>query len=101
MIKQSVSYFCDICGKQVEEGELLKVNYPVVFISEQIGRHTIEPYISQKEIEICPDCACSVLMLEAKVNCCGDAEYSIKEEGGERSDIYKVFKNKKYANRPY
>ena len=94
MKKQTFSYFCDICKKQVEESELLTVKYPVVFVTEQNEGHIVEPYISQEEIDMCPDCTYSVLKLGA-TGCMGFNKYYIKEDDREQSDIYKLFKKQK------
>ena len=47
-------YFCDICGK--EEKDIKHINYPVIFQTEQTEGRSVEPYISNTNIDVCPNC---------------------------------------------
>lgn len=53
MKKTIEKYFCDICGK--EEKDIKHICYPVVQ-TEQIEGRSVEPYIYDTNIDVCPNC---------------------------------------------
>lgn len=54
MKKTIEKYFCDICGK--EEKDVKHICYPVIFQTEQTEGRSVEPYISDTNIDVCPNC---------------------------------------------
>ena len=73
-------YFCDICG---EETTVQKVNYPVIFHTEQDEGRPVKPYISQKMIDMCQDCLLKALRIDG-YGAQGNNEYELikKRDGG-------------------
>lgn len=61
MKKTIEQYFCDVCGVQAD---VQKINYPVVFHTEQTEERYTEPYISQKMIDVCGECLNAILRLD-------------------------------------
>ena len=53
---------CDICGREVP---CLRVDYPVVFTSEQTEGRPCKPYVQQTSLDLCPDCAAMSLRVNA------------------------------------
>lgn len=51
IIKKSI--ICDCCKK---EKPTQKVNYPVLFLTEQTEGRSVKPYISNQELDMCADC---------------------------------------------
>ncbi len=53
MKKTIEQYFCDVCG---EQSDVVQVNYPVIFHTDQTEGRSSNPYISQEKLELCPKC---------------------------------------------
>lgn len=56
-------YFCDICGKEAKD--IKHLNYPVIFQTEQTEGRSVEPYIYNTNIDVCPNCCKKILKLSA------------------------------------
>lgn len=54
---------CDLCGRQDDECQ--RIDYPVVFETDQTDRRSCEPYIYCKSIDVCPACQRRILMVRA------------------------------------
>ncbi|MEG6613750.1 hypothetical protein V6C42_12920 [Pseudoclostridium thermosuccinogenes] len=66
---------CDVCNK---EAEVVSVNYPVVFHTEQNEGRACESYISQQKLDICEEYQQKLLMLDGW-GAQGYNSYKIKE----------------------
>ena len=62
MKKVDIKIYCDVCGK--ESLNTKKINYPVIFYTEQIEGRSCNPYISQEILDICESCRDKVLRLK-------------------------------------
>lgn len=61
-----VKYKCDCCGKEVKkENIFIGINYPLIFTTNQTDGVACKPYIQNKNVDLCDDCANKVLKLEA------------------------------------
>ena len=78
MKKTIEQYFCDVCGKQAE---VQKVNYPVIFHTEQDEGRPVKPYISQKMIDMGQDCLHKTLVLHGD-GAKGNNHYFIRDKEG-------------------
>ena len=62
MKKVDIRMYCDICGE--ESLNTKKINYPVVFYTDQTEGRSCNPYISQETLDICESCRDKVLRLK-------------------------------------
>ena len=76
---EEIKYFCDICKKETNYKGCFRVNYPVIFITNQTDGVASKPYIEQKQIDICRDCADKILKITAS-GCQGYNEYKVRNE---------------------
>lgn len=59
MVKTVTKTYCDICEKETSNG--LNISYPIIWLTDETeGRSTI-PYISNKKIDVCRECASKIL----------------------------------------
>lgn len=56
-------YFCDICGKEAKD--IKPLDYPVIFQTEQTEGRSVEPYIYNTNIDVCPNCCKKILKISA------------------------------------
>lgn len=75
MKKVTETYICDICKR--EDSTVTKINYPVVFHTEQTEGKAVNSYISQEEIDVCDDCLCKICKLDG-YGAQGHNDYYIK-----------------------
>lgn len=52
-------FFCDICGAECKD--VKRINYPVVFHTDQTEGRSCEPYISNQNMDVCNDCCLKIL----------------------------------------
>lgn len=79
MKKEEIKYFCDICKKETNEKDCFRVNYPVIFTTNQTDGKECKAYIEQKQIDICRRCADKVLKITAS-GCQGCNDYKVLED---------------------
>jgi hypothetical protein len=53
---------CDICKK--EQPQILTINYPVLFTTEQTEGRGVTPYISQEKLDVCQECITKLVRLQ-------------------------------------
>lgn len=75
------SYKCDICGKEVESA--FRINYPVIFTTEQQEGMSCKPYIEQTNLDLCNQCMEKVAKIKA-VGAMGNNQYKIMEADNEQ-----------------
>ena len=76
---EEIKYFCDVCKKETNYEGCFSVNYPVIFTTNQTDGVASKPYIEQKQIDICRDCADKILKITAS-GCQGYNEYKVRNE---------------------
>lgn len=64
---------CDICKS---ESNIISVNYPVFFYTEQTEGRPVKPYISQQKLDLCDKCLRKVTKITA-TGAMGYNEYNI------------------------
>lgn len=82
MAKKTIEqYFCDICGKQAD---VINVNYPVIFHTEQDEGRSVKPYISQEKLDMCQECLLKTLAIDGS-GAQGANKYTLRnlKKGGE------------------
>ena len=79
MKKEEIKYFCDTCKEETNEKDCFRVNYPVIFTTNQTDGVSSKPDIEQMQIDICRHCAEKVLKITAS-GCQGYNEYKIINE---------------------
>lgn len=72
---EEVKYYCDICKKEIDYKDFFRMNYPVVFTRSLDGVST-PPYIGQRQIDLCHECASKVLKITSE-NKKGNCDYRI------------------------
>ena len=77
MKKEEIKYFCDICKEETNYEDCFRVNYPVIFSTNQTDGVATKPYIDQRQIDVCRDCADKILKVTAS-GCQGYNEYEIR-----------------------
>jgi len=77
MKKQVTITICDICGKEVE---VMEINYPVEFLTEQNEGKHVSPYYSQQKLDVCKPCLCEIVNLTAE-GAQGHNVYEIRKRG--------------------
>lgn len=76
---EEIKYFCDVCKKETNYEGCFRVNYPVIFTTNQTDGVASKPYIEQKQIDICRDCADKILKITAS-GCQGYNEYKVRNK---------------------
>lgn len=76
---EEIKYFCDVCKKETNYEGCFSVNYPVIFTTNQTDGVASKPYIEQKQIDICRDCADKILKITAS-GCQGYNEYKVRNK---------------------
>lgn len=77
MKKTIEKFYCDICGAECEN--VIQINYPVVFLTEQTEGRNCKPYVSYKNIDVCDTCCKQILKVSA-VGAQGFNEYKIVKD---------------------
>ena len=75
MKKTIEQYFCDVCNSQED---IVNVEYPVIFHTDQTEGRIREPYISYVKIDLCKECRNKLLRLDAW-GAMGHNSYKIRE----------------------
>lgn len=60
-----IKFKCDICGKECDGDKAFHLNYPLIFVTNQQDGASSRPYIENKGIDVCHDCADKILKIEA------------------------------------
>ena len=76
---EEIKYFCDVCKKETNYEGCFRVNYPVIFTTNRTDGVASKPYIEQKQIDICRDCADKILKITAS-GCQGYNEYKVRNK---------------------
>lgn len=98
MKKEEIKYFCDICKKETNYEGCFRVNYPVIFTTNQTDGVASKPYIEHKQIDICRDCADKVLKITAS-GCQGYNEYKVINEDPKWQELKKWLKERNRKNK--
>ena len=81
-----IKFKCDICGKECDGDKTFHINYPLIRVASQQDNAPIKPYIENKQIDVCHDCANKILKIEAS-GAMGYDTYKIREaENDEKAD---------------
>lgn len=72
--------YCDICGAECETAK--RVNYPVVFYTEQTEGRSCKPYISNQNIDVCDNC-CEKIIKVSATGAQGYNTYKLMKGGAE------------------
>ena len=89
---EEIKYFCDVCKKETNYEGCFRVNYPVIFTTNQIDGVASKPYIEQKQIDICRDCADKILKITAS-GCQGYNEYKVRNKDTKWQKLKEIIKN--------
>lgn len=98
MKKEEIKYFCDICKEEINEKDCFRVNYPVIFTTNQTDGVSSKPYIEQNQIDICRFCAEKVLRTTAS-GCQGYNEYKVINEDPKWQELKKWLKERNRKNK--
>lgn len=55
---------CDICGNKIQQ-PVIKIKYPVIFITEQTEGRKTAPYIDYQNLDCCMECQSKILKVKA------------------------------------
>lgn len=95
---EEIKYFCDVCKKETNYEGCFRVNYPVIFTTNQTDGVASKPYIEQKQIDICRDCADKILKITAS-GCQGYNEYKVINEDPKWQELKKWLKERNRKNK--
>lgn len=73
MKRVTETFYCDICHIEMEKE--FKINYPVVFLTEQTEGRTVNPYVQNNTLDVCKSCAETILRVKG-IGAQGYNEYS-------------------------
>lgn len=88
---EEIKYFCDVCKKETNYEGCFRVNYPVIFTTNQTDGVASKPYIEQKQIDICRDCADKILKITAS-GCQGYNEYKVRNKDTKWQKLKEIIK---------
>ena len=71
MIVKEITHACDLCKRVVP---VIKIKYPVLFITSQNDGSSTEPYISYENIEVCEECLKKIVLIIGE-GCMGNNTY--------------------------
>ena len=92
---EEIKYFCDVCKKETNYEGCFRVNYPVIFTTNQTDGVSSKPYLEQKQIDICRHCADKVLKITAS-GCQGYNEYKVRNKDTKWQKLKEWVKENKY-----
>lgn len=58
-------YSCDICADEIAQKNVKERVFQVIFTTEQTEGRSCKPYLSQVQLDICPNCMEKILNGEA------------------------------------